>query len=174
MTFNFRLKLKGGAGERAAANHLPQPPTADTIRSYEIEVEHSMMKVLDLLSPETNHEAAMIALGASSATFVEPLSKHEVQVLACALYMEKRTKPLVYYDVLELTDFFSGKAMNLAMVYRTIDRLKERGMLIEDDNVYDDGDRSRRFKIHGNGREAFRMAILNSKVLANTKRHAAA
>ncbi|WFR98705.1 hypothetical protein [Rhizobium tumorigenes] len=177
MTLNFRLKSRGDAAELTAANHLPQPPTAEQIREREIAIERSMLELLDLLSPTIAgdaHDAAMIALGASAAVFVEPLSRHEVQTLGCALYMEKRGSAFTYHDILRLTDRFSGKAMNLTMVYRTIERLIDRGMLVQEDVVTDESERSRRYVIHGLGREAFRMAVLNSKVLAKAKSYAAA
>lgn len=174
------LNLFKPRGERSsnlrAANHLPQPPTQDEIRAREAQVARSMEAMLSLLLPSihTNkHDEAMIELGASATTFVEPLSRHEVQTLACGLYLENAGVPMTYHDVLRLTDRFSGKPMNIAMVYKTIERLIERGMLIQHEDLAGD-DRSRQYSIHGNGREAFRLAVLNSKLLAKTPSPAAA
>lgn len=155
--------------------HLDQPGmTTETRHALEVNVERSMNAMLNLLTPAIHsdeHDIAMIQLGASAAVFVEPLTKHEVQTLACALYMENESQTLSYYDVLRLTEKFSGKAMNITMVYKTIERLIDRGFLVQID---DETERSRRYQIHGQGREAFRMAVLNSQFLATTPSPAAA
>jgi DNA-binding PadR family transcriptional regulator len=88
--------------------------------------------------------------------------------------MEKQGWPLSYNDVLRLTDRFSGKAMNITMVYKTIERLMERNMLAPSEQVDSGGKRSRTYTIHGSGREAFRLAVLNSRLLAGSQSPAAA
>ncbi len=168
-------KVTGGRSIKlnVEGRHLNRSAEDDR-RALEMNVERSMKAMLNLLSPAIEsgeHDDAMIQLGASAALFVEPLSKHEVQALACALYMENERQALSYHDVLRLTDRFSGKAMNITMVYKTIERLLDRGFLTQ---VEGEADRSRRYQIHGQGREAFRMAVLNSRILASTPSPAAA
>lgn len=158
--------LSRGEQRQAPASLSAHPPTLDR-RILEDAVKHSMTSVLTLLGDVVaSDDEAMIAIGASADHFVEPLGKHEVQLLACALYMEKQDQPLVYQDVLRLTDRFSGRAMNITMIYRTVERLIERGMLVQGEAVDGSGDRSRTYRIHGQGREAFRLAVINSQLLA--------
>lgn len=166
MAYNV-IPINGGEANRPTADRPLDSPPTDRL-ALEAQVESSFNAILKLLSPSTEecaHDQAMIELGASSEMFVEPLGKHEVQVLACALYMEERESALQYHDVLSLTDRFAGKAMNITMVYKTIERLIARGMLTQVDSEDASGNRSRSYRIHGYGREAFRLAVLNSKLL---------
>lgn len=161
------------------------PPPSATFTSHEEvnltelaeTLDRSLQSVLSLLSTSDDDEAndeAMQQLGIAAHDFVEPLGKHEVQLLGCALYMEKRQQNLTYNHVLSITDKYSGKAMNLTMVYKTIDRLVARNLLSEIENTDAKGNRSRSYRIHGSGRDIFRLAILNSRLLAVSKSSAAA
>ncbi|MBB3392504.1 DNA-binding PadR family transcriptional regulator [Rhizobium sp. BK275] len=169
------FKRRGGAEEHDAGS-VSRPPTKER-HELEEKAERSLSAMLALLAPAitTNvHDEAMIELGASAEMFVEPLGKHEVQVLACALYMERQDLPLGYADILKLTDRFTGKAMNITMVYRSIERLIDRGLLCQNEVVDKGGNRSRTYTIHGAGREAFRLAVMNSQLLAEANSHVAA
>ncbi|MGO8081545.1 hypothetical protein [Rhizobium leguminosarum] len=169
------FKRRGGTEEHGAGS-LSRPPTEER-HELEETVASSLRAMLSLLSPAITtdlHDEAMIKLGASADMFVEPLGKHEVQVLACALYMERQESPLGYSDILKLTDRFSGKAMNITMVYKSIERLIDRGFLCQSEVVDKGGNRSRTYTIHGTGREAFRLAVMNSQLLAEASSHAAA
>jgi len=131
------------------------------------EVKLSLDRVLNLLDDlEDFHDDAMIALGLSDDHFEEPLSKHEVHVLASALFVAtKHSRGLSYVDVLQLTRRYNGKAMNLTMVYRTIERLLDRGMLLTDERDEGQNNRARMYSITAHGRKSFRMAVLNAEAL---------
>ena len=138
-------------------------------------VKASLKDVLDLLNTdEPKNEDSMIALGLSDDHFVEPLSRHEVSVLASALWTSlKQKRGLVYRDVLSLTRKYNGKAMNLTMIYKTIEKLIARGMLFEVEYQLE-GERSKAYSITEFGRQAFKMAILNAELLKKYPSTAAA
>jgi hypothetical protein len=135
--------------------------------------------LLGLLRPTLQsslHDDAMIALAISRANFVEPLSKHEVIVLGCILYMEHLGRTTDYNDVLALTDRFRGQALNTTMVYRTFRQLVARGLIDERGRELDESTErlSRTFSINDYGKEAFRLAILNAHQLESFQKQAAA
>jgi hypothetical protein len=144
-------------------------------------IEHSLDNVLKLLMPivETvEHDAAMASLVLAEHEFSEPLSRFEMKILACGLYKECSigTPTFDYADVLELTDKFSGRAMNITMVYRTMASLVERGLI--DDCGRAPAEESNRptqkFSVNASGRDAFRLAVLTAQHLRNTCGSAAA
>ncbi len=144
-------------------------------------IESSLDNVLKLLMPivETaEHDAAMASLVLAEHEFTEPLSRFEMKVLACGLYKECATNHQMfdYADILELTDKFSGRAMNITMVYRTITNLVERGLV--DDRGRAPAEESSRptqkFSINADGRDAFRLSVLTAQHLRNTCGSAAA
>ncbi len=171
------VTLFRGGGLTDRSPHQPISLASSERERLERAVASSMDALLGLLSSSVGSntdDEAMIELGATSDMFIEPLTKHEVQVLACALYMDKQMLPLAYGDILRLTDRFSGKAMNITMVYKTIERLVDRGLLALDESRDGGSNKFRIYKIHGSGREAFKLAVLNSRLLAGSKSPAAA
>jgi hypothetical protein len=135
----------------------------------------SLDNVLKLLMPivETaEHDAAMAALVLAEHEFTEPLSRFEMKVLACGLYKECSTNNQMfdYADILELTDKFSGRSMNITMIYKTIANLAERGLV--DDRGRAPAEESSRptqkFSINSFGRDVFRLSVLTAQHLRNT------
>ena len=143
-------------------------------------VQISLKLIMELLRPalqSSSHDDAMIALALSSpARFVDPLSNHEIIVLACALYMENLGRATDYNDVLDLTQRFSGRAMNTTMVYSTFRALTARGLVEERGRELDEATErlSRTFAINASGKEAFRLAVVNANQLQEFKRSVAA
>lgn len=138
-------------------------------------VVHSLFNLLSLIPPsvhQPNHDDAMAEIGMSEDNFVDPLSRPEVQILACALWLEKHNKMLDYNEVVSLTARFSSRPMNVATIYKTIERLIARNMLRADLGDLNDG-RMRRYKITPHGKAAFRMAVLNASLLRANARSAA-
>lgn len=136
-------------------------------------VRHSLNRVMTLLYPAiatADHDEAMIELALSKTDFVDPLSKHEVVVLACGLYNEHLGISFDYNDVLELTTRFRGKAMNTTTVYNTLKNLSSRGLIEEKGREFDAKTErlSKVFTITSVGREAFRLAIMNAHFLTNS------
>jgi len=132
-----------------------------------------------LLRPELQascHDDAMMALAFAPTDFQDPLSKHEVIVLACGLYMEHLGKAFDYNDVLALTQKFRGRAMNTTMVYNTFRDLQERRLIEERGRELDEKTErlSLTFEINKFGREAFRLAILNAHHLETSMKAVAA
>jgi DNA-binding PadR family transcriptional regulator len=141
----------------------------------EATVKHSLYNLLSLIPTsvhQPNHDDAMVQIGMSEDEFVDPLSRPEVQILACALWLEKHEKPLDYNEVVSLTARFSSRPMNVATLYKTIERLIGREMLRADASEENDG-RMRRYKITQHGKAAFRMAVLNAGLLRTHGRSAA-
>jgi hypothetical protein len=136
-------------------------------------VEASLRQVLTLLKPVLegrSHDEAMATLVLSEAEFVEPLSKHEVQVLACGLHTAiEANRSFTYSDVLRLTKRFCKREMNITMIYETIKKLSnEDRQLIEFGGLmhHPDSERpSRSFYINDIGRAAFKMSIVNARLL---------
>ncbi|WP_421594345.1 helix-turn-helix transcriptional regulator [Shinella sp. M27] len=111
----------------------------------------------------------MIHIGVNGDYFVEPLGQHEVQALGCALYLQKRHKVLTYLAIHQITDQFAGKAMNTPMIYKSLNRLVARGLLIGDDQAQTESGeplRTKAYRITESGKEAFRLAIMNARILA--------
>lgn len=136
-------------------------------------MQEALEKVLNLLKPmlrDGQHDEAMACLALSPSEFVEPLSKHEVQVLACALYVEaKEKRSISYADILCLTRQYGGREMNITMVYETIKRLSraDRQLIaLSGSAIHAGSDRPSKFySITELGRAAFKMAILNARLL---------
>jgi hypothetical protein len=136
-------------------------------------------RILALLMPQieaASHDDAMIALALTPTCFVDPLSTHEVVVLACVLYMENLGRELRYGDVLALTHRFRGRAMNTTMVYNTLRDLEDRRLIDAREEKIDERTErlSRSFAINTAGRTAFRLAIMNAHHLDACKRPVAA
>jgi hypothetical protein len=171
-------------GSSAAKNDSSSPIKSNMDKKIsrliqEVRIHESLMKVMELLQPkllESSHDEAMIALALAPSEFVNPLSKHEVAVLACSLYMEHLGRTVDYNDVLVLTQRFRGRAMNTTMVYNTFRDLQERGLLEEKGRILDERTErlSRSFAINSAGKEAFRLAIVNAHHLEQTQGRAAA
>jgi hypothetical protein len=165
----FEADSCGAAGGGSEGDTERDRSKMDTI----LAVEESLNKVLTLLKPmlqRGQHDEAMAALALSRSEFVEPLSKHEVQVLACALYISASTnRSFSYADILDLTLRYSGREMNITMVYETIKRLARTDrQLIEFSGlaIHPEGGRQSKFySITELGRAAFKMAILNARLL---------
>jgi hypothetical protein len=153
---------------------IPKIPKPEKIGS-------ALDSVLNLLIPiveNAEHDAAMAALILVEHEFTEPLSRFEMKVLACALYKECSTNNQLfdYADILELTDKFSGRSMNITMVYRTIANLVER-RLVDDRGrapAEESSRQTQRFSINTSGRDAFRLSVLMAQHLRNTYGSAAA
>ncbi|GHD07435.1 hypothetical protein ACFOEZ_03825 [Tianweitania populi] len=152
-----------------AATNDPRPVAPTHI--HQERLKQSLETVLRLWEQsdfERELEEAMIALGLYEDWFVEPLNRHEVHVLATSLYSERSGggAEISYSTVLQVTEQFNGRPMNLAMVYKTIERLMSKGLLDEIINSAEGkAGRSRLYKINNFGRDAFKMAILNAETL---------
>jgi len=158
------------------------PPERRTRTREELErtVVDSMKSALSLIEPclaSDAYDDAMIHLGVNGDYFVESLGQHEVQTLGCALYMQKRGKALTYLAVHQITDQFAGKAMNTPMIYKSLNRLVARGLLIGDDQAQTEGGealRTKAYRITDSGKAAFRLAIWNARILAASQQVVAA
>lgn len=157
---------KQDADEQTTLSKLEIDNATVSLEAYAA-VRSSLEKVLCLLDRAADQsEDAMIALGLSENCFTEPLNRHEVMVLASLLWVHKtQGRGGIYNDVLSLTRRINGKAMNLTMVYRTMERLLERNMLKEINALEEIHGRSRTYRVNLHGRQAFRMAILNAESL---------
>jgi hypothetical protein len=158
-----------------------QPPSEflDQMEANMTSLRDSLKSVLDLLAPQLSdhkYDDAMILLGMSPTEFIEPLNRFEVIVLAAALYTRNKGNPFSYTDILELTKRFAGREMNTTMVYKTIEALIGRGLMIQGGKEVNEetGRPARVFSINEFGEQAFRMAILNAAVIKEAIRNNAA
>ncbi len=164
---------------RLVTNNKADALSAD-LPEYNAKRLHALLdEITALLRPAVSvstHDDAMVALALSSANFVAPLSKNEVIVLACGLYMQHMGKSFDYNDVLALTHRFSGRAMNTTTVYNTFRTLQDRRLVNERGREIDEKTErlSRSFGINTAGMEAFRLAIVNAHHLQTSMEAVAA
>ncbi|MGB9370272.1 MAG: hypothetical protein WCE79_30110 [Xanthobacteraceae bacterium] len=127
-----------------------------------------MMELLLPAAQNSAYDEAMIAIALAEKEFTDPLSHNEVTVLACVLYMEHLGKSADYNDVLRLTYRFRGKEMNATTVYNTFRGLTARKLLNVKgrEKKEDDVRPSTAYGINERGKEAFRLAVLNTRQLA--------
>jgi DNA-binding PadR family transcriptional regulator len=117
---------------------------------------------------DDSHDDDFAKAGIRGSVLDDPLSKHEIQVLGCALYEAKRQRLINYSAVLRLTyEYNDQQPMGVPMIYKTFHRLATRGLLsVRDADTRNEG-ASRSYEIRPEGKQALRMAILNSRVLAD-------
>lgn len=127
-----------------------------------------MMELLLPAARNSTYDEAMIAIALAEKNFTDPLSHNEVTVLACVLYMEHLGKSADYNDVLRLTYRFRGKEMNATTVYNTFRALTARKLVDVKGREKDEDDvrPSTAYGINERGKEAFRVAVLNTQQLA--------
>ncbi|ESY06766.1 hypothetical protein X753_10350 [Mesorhizobium sp. LNJC399B00] len=129
-------------------------------------LENSLGQIKQMLDRESVEDDAMVEFGFSNANFEEPLNRHDMKVLACELYVLKKFRRcMTPKDVMGLTYEFTGDPMNGASIYKTIDRLVGRGMIKNTGVVGEGKNLSRMYGITEYGRRAFKMAILNARIL---------
>ncbi|MET1413592.1 hypothetical protein ABVF61_15065 [Roseibium sp. HPY-6] len=145
--------------------HIPPPPIGNDQMSVDLaDLEKSLKHVLSFI--ETDNE---IKCRKNFATFaltqvdkVEVLTKHELHTLSCGILMSKDEMPFVYSDVLEITDKYCGKAMNITMVYKSVNSLTERGFVAEVDpeKHIKNPKKPRCYIVTKRGGEAFELAVI--------------
>lgn len=168
----FRKVVELRRPGRAAA--APRPPNKREIKTCLDEVLEALRPIIQCAEHDTELAASVI----SDEDFTDPLTRFDTRVLACALYKEQSTGEVEfdYADVLELTDRFAGRAMNITMVYRTISNLVERGLVDRGDRVVDEVTKrpSQKYSINIAGKEAFRLTVATAHHLRNSRVSAAA
>jgi len=153
----------------SSGHHVLNVPYNDA----EVHVRTSLDQVLELLPKSLiqndEFDESFAAIGLSAKYYTEALTRHEVQVLACSVYQAKRGRNLTYGDILKLTSLFNdGQAMVVTMIYKTLEKLSDRGFLVKLDELDENDNRSRVYQIQQSGKEAFRMAVLNSRILSGS------
>jgi hypothetical protein len=163
------------ADERQGTHHL-----CWNVVETEQALEESLTQVLNFLNPIINttlNDAALAHVMLMKNLFVDPLSRHEFSVLACALYQELRTggDGFNYGNIIELTDHFQGRPMNTTMIYKTVVALQEKGLIAGIGK--DKSSRGRvadHFVVTSNGRASFRLATSNALHLRSSRESVAA
>ncbi len=136
-----------------------------------------VLKHLKPIIAEAQHDEAMAALVLTEEDFTNPLTTFEIRVLACGLYkLAAAHAHFDYADVLELTDRFAGKAMNITMVYRTIAGLTQRGLIDRVGRLPDEDTKrpTQKFRVNTAGQEVFRLSVLTAQHLRNSRDSVAA
>ncbi|MBZ9658472.1 hypothetical protein LB523_05400 [Mesorhizobium sp. ESP-6-4] len=149
-----------------AANRLGAADNDHRVKFEHLEaLENSLGQIKRML--DNSEEDVMVQLGFSNAAFEEPLNRFDMKVLACEIHVQrKENRFMTPKDVMMLTYQFTREPMNGTMIYKTIERLLDRGM-IEYKGVVGAGKNiSRMYGITEYGRRAFKMAILNARILS--------
>ncbi|MDV4155252.1 hypothetical protein [Rhizobium brockwellii] len=160
----------------SANNSQRDPPGRAFSLETALEMEQQLFKIRELLSETAGSDeiAANDFISNYEKSFPDALARHEIQVGLIALLLERSGRALTYQDVLKFTDKYSGKAMNITMVYRTIERLVARAVLVEVDFIDSAGSRAKSYRIADGGSDVIRLAVVNARVLAQQQRKLAA
>jgi len=152
--------------------------TDEGVVEYERALEKSLAQVLYFFGSESQSiddgiDHHLQALGAEEA--YDPLTYSEVIALGFGIMQSRAGRAFSHAELLEFTFLRLAKPMATSVIYRTISKLKDRG-LIDSAGFYQNENTRKQaefFEVHQNGKDAFRLAILNNKKLRLSLRLAA-
>ena len=160
--------------ENLAQERQLVPPNLLALEERLVAVLASIRPVLDQARDEAFAELILSANG-----YEEPLSTNEMLVLGVGLYKraireregDSLQEVFGYRDILDLTKRFGGKALATGTAYGAIRQLIDKGLIYEHDPVKTDGAGRPPvcYSVTDLGRDAFRLTVLASKTIKESK-----
>lgn len=144
-------------------------------RTIEKSLQESLRIVVDKISgsEEITTDDEYIRTALTDPDSVPPLTLHDARVLACAFRCRIEGEHLTYNAVDSITLEATGKAMIVAMIYKSVERLLEMGLLCPALDPRP-GIRARQYEITREGELALKITVLLGTLMKRSRKSVAA